>query len=374
MRILHVTPSYAPSVGGIETTVSELASRARRSGIEADVVHVAAGLPRRVRQDGDFSVTTLPLVGHRLLGWAPGLAAMASRYDLLHVHDPQVGALTLNIGSRWSGVPAVLSTHGGFGHTQKAAWAKRIHGQFTAPRLLRRYTRVMASSETDQAVFGRYAAHTVLVENGVDTQRYRSTPNGSRDLRRWIYWGRFAQHKRLDALLRSIAAWAQQGVHIDLAICGLDFDGILPSLKALTRSLGIAGQVHFRLGLSAAELTQEAASRGVFALASAYEGFGLSLLEAMGAGLIPVCCDVAPMNRLVGNTGHFLAFDGSERDLAAVKAFLAASTPEQLELRLAAGMQRAEQFDWSVRFEAFVRQYQDCIRSHAPIHPTPHEA
>lgn len=361
MRLLHITPTFAPMVGGIEEVVFQLARQARKAGIKADVLHVAVGLFKSVRKEDSFTVTTLPLIGHRLLGWAPGLAEIASRYDLLHLHDPQVGALTMNIRGALAAIPAVLSTHGGFGHTQKAAWAKRIHARFTAPVLLRRYARVMASSQTDLAVFQQYTSNTILVENGVDTRKYFSPERAAPDPKRWIYWGRFSRNKRLDALIDTVASLARQGSRIDLAICGRDFDGILPELRQRVAESGLEQQVSFKIGLDTEALKNEAATRSVFVLPSEYEGFGLSILEAMGAGLIPLCRDVAPMNDLTGGTGHFLSFDGGDSDTQTIRHLLATPTPEGIALQQQAARVRAAAFDWDTRFNAYLNQYLACV-------------
>jgi alpha-1,3-mannosyltransferase len=364
MRLLHITPTYAPCVGGIEEVVFQLARQARKEGIDADVLHVAVGLQKSVRREDTFSVTTLPLIGHRMLGWVPGLSEIASSYDLLHVHDPQVGALTMNIGGSLASIPAVLSTHGGFGHTQKAAWAKRLHARFTAPRLLRRYSQVMASSQTDLAVFQQYAPNTVLVENGVDTQKYYCNQQVAPDPSRWIYWGRFSRNKRLDTLINLIASLARQNILINLAICGRDFDGILPDLHQQVATLGLERQVSFKIGLDTHALKEEAASRSVFVLPSEYEGFGLSILEAMGAGLVPLCRDVPPMNDLTGGTGHFLSFDGRSSDIQTIHNLVTNSVSADFALAQKLSRERAASFDWETRFSAYLREYRTCVEAH----------
>jgi alpha-1,3-mannosyltransferase len=363
VRLLHITPAYAPSVGGIEDVVANLARLGRVAGIEADVAHVSRGLAEGERREGTFSVWTLPLLGHRLLGWAPGLGELAARYDLLHVHDPQVGALTLNLGGRLATVPALLSTHGGFFHTQGARLAKRVHQRLTAPRLLKRYAKVMASSHTDLDLFRPIAPNTILVENGVNTTKLAVEPAiGTRDLRRWIFWGRLSQNKRIDSLIHLMAALRQQGLPVDLAICGSDFEGKLASLRDLVARLHLENQITFRPGLDNDSLRAEIASRAVFVLPSEYEGFGLTILEAMAAGLVPMCRDLAPMNVLAGKSALLLDFDGGPGDVGKVRKLLAASTAEHAGLQKVA-MARAASFDWSCRFKAFLQQYEACTGS-----------
>jgi alpha-1,3-mannosyltransferase len=360
MKVLHVTPTYAPSIGGIEEVVANLARLGRRAGMQADVAHVAPGLGHSERRQESFSVWTMPLVGHRMLGWAPALARLASRYDLLHVHDPQVGALTLNIGGAAARVPAVLSTHGGFFHTQSAAMAKQFHARFTAPRMLRRYARIMASSHTDLARFGQLSPNVVLMENGVDTARLSPASVAShRDLHRWVFWGRFARNKRIDSLIHLVAALASHGIIIDLALCGTDFDGSLATARNLVASLELERQVSFHIGLNDAALRAEIATRAVFALPSEYEGFGLSIIEAMAAGLIPLCRDIAPMNVLAGGAAVLLAFDGGAGDVRQVRELLA-TPPAGIHARRHVAATRAASFDWAARFDAFLQQYRQC--------------
>jgi alpha-1,3-mannosyltransferase len=216
--VLHITPTYAPAIGGIEDVVSNLAAQARHAGIEADVLHVAPNLSRTTRYHDDIRVITAPLIGHRILGWSADLGAIATRYDVLHVHDPQLGALTFSISGSARGVPAVLSTHGGFNHTQNHVWAKRLHARLSAPMLLRRYASVMASSAADFQSFIKLSSRTVLVENGVQTSKMFSKGADRSDLRRWIYWGRLSANKQLGSLLSLVATLASEGIFVDLMI------------------------------------------------------------------------------------------------------------------------------------------------------------
>jgi alpha-1,3-mannosyltransferase len=263
----------------------------------------------------------------------------------------------------------VLSTHGGFFHTATAMAAKRLHARFTAPLLLRRYRKVLASSHTDFATFQQYSPDTVLVENGVDTTKFASVSPPSQDLRRWIYWGRFSRNKRLDSLIRLIARLARKDIHIDLAICGSDFDGTLASLRSLSTSLNIEKQITFKLGLDDVALRAEIATRAVFALPSEYEGFGLSILEAMAAGLIPICRDAAPMNVLGGSAAVLLDFDDGLDDFVKVQQLLTAPAANIDDIRATAAAQAAT-FDWGIRFQAFLHQYQEHAHRLAPAEGT----
>ena len=163
-RILQITPVYAPSLGGIEDVVRALAAGAVRAGCACDVAEVRTSNRVFSRERIDLSfVFRVPLYGHRLVGIAPRLRELIANYDLLHVHDPQVTALSANALISGRGKPLVLSTHGGFFHTAKFPLAKQLHRRISLGPMLAGYTAILASSETDQRTFAAFSRRVELV-------------------------------------------------------------------------------------------------------------------------------------------------------------------------------------------------------------------
>ncbi len=326
MKILAITPAFAPQIGGIEQVVQELSVRLCHMGHQVEVAHVATGhAGYTVDQVAGLTVHRLPLKGHRLVGWAPDLGRLAKGFDLLHVHDPQLMALTANVRLACGQVPAVLSTHGGFRHTQQLSWFKALHERVGLRRMLGHYRMVLASSVSDEAYFKAYSDRVVLCGNGVSTDKFGTVPlDVDRPLNRWIYWGRLSRNKRVDQLIDTVALARELGHEVDLLICGRDFDGIADQLHAQVARLNLGGQVRFQSYLPDDALLQELHSRGVYATASEHEGFGLSIVEAMAAGMQIVCRDMSPLNTFVqaGQTGRFMAFDGCGPDAQAITALL----------------------------------------------------
>jgi alpha-1,3-mannosyltransferase len=362
MKILAVTPAFAPQIGGIEQVVQELSTRLCRMGHQVEVAHVATG-HRRYTQDvvAGLTVHRLPLKGHRLVGWAPDLGRLARGFDLLHVHDPQLMALTANV--RWScgQVPAVLSTHGGFRHTQQLSWFKALHERLGLRHMLGHYRMVLASSVADQAYFQAYSDRVVLCSNGVATDKFGSVPiEPDRPLDRWIYWGRLSRNKRVDQLIDTVALARQLGHAVDLLICGRDFDGMAAQLHAQVDRLQLGGQVRFLSYLSDEDLLQELRTRGVYATASEHEGFGLSIVEAMAAGMQILCRDMTPLNTFVepGQTGRFLCFEDQGRDGRALDALLQTGADGRSAARQQA-RQQVQVHSWTNaarRFESLMQQ------------------
>jgi alpha-1,3-mannosyltransferase len=349
MRILHVTPVFAPSRGGIETVVSALCAQARRQGHHVEVAHVNTHLPGRQFTEIDgVPVHRVPVLGNRLIGYVPGLRELCKRFDVVHVHDPYVLLLTLNSAAAARGRPRFLSTHGGFRHTGRRAFAKRLHELLAMRLLLRSYDRIFCVSRTDYGYFTRYTSNCELVENGVDVHHFGSANLESRPLTQWIYWGRFAANKRVDRLLPLL----KQAVDVDpcvrLSLVGRMTVEQHREISDLVDSLHLQRHVSLYGEASEAELLEHIRGAGVFITATAYEGFGLTLLEAMAAGLVVACPDIAPLNHIVRSweSGVFFEFDGGEGDSRTIRDLLELERSQLMRMRDRA-TSIVQSHDWS---------------------------
>lgn len=359
MRILHVTPTYRPNIGGIESVVANLAREQRQNGHVADIAHLApihASLRREVEEEG--LVWRVPLWPHRLVGLAPALSQIAGDYDLLHVHDPQLMSITASVILFGRSRPAVLSTHGGYRHTRVYSAIKSLHWALVARSVIRRYARVLASSKSDQHSFARIAPHAVLAENGIDIARFAFRPRTQGDLRRWVYWGRLSRNKQVDLLIDYVGALRERGHDIHLTICGKDFDGVAEAIIRSIHERGLAGNVALLDEIEEGPLAELVARSGAFITASEYEGFGLTVLEAMSAGLPVFCRDIEPLNGFVedGVNVVLLTWGRGTTDFARIETMLMIGSEEVGTLSKQCRSTAAE-FDWKTRNRIFEQNY-----------------
>ncbi len=364
MKILSITPTYFPEVGGIESVVRELAIRTSGDGVQVDVAHVSAGhAAYSVDELDGIKVHRVPVTGNRLAGHARGLGQLAAGYDLLHVHDPQLMMLTGNVLAQCRRIPAVLSTHGGFRHTQKHRAFKWLHEHLAMRVLLAHYRKILASSESDAAYFSRFSDKVEKYENGIAFDKFQHGINtGAPDPTRWIYWGRWSRNKRIDAVIDTVAAARDKGIAIDLLIAGPDFDNLGDSFRAQIGALQLDDSVTLHSYIEDAALLQELRQRSVFITGSEYEGFGVGILEAMAAGKIVVCRDMAPINGFVlpAVNGFFLDFDLGESDMAAVRE-IANLAPQRCATMSAAAQAKAGKYDWNTVARKFSTVYADAV-------------
>jgi alpha-1,3-mannosyltransferase len=366
MKILSITPTYFPEIGGIESVVRELAVRNSAQGSQVDIAHVSAKHTEfSIGELDGIKVFRVPVLGNRLAGYARELGRLAAGYDLLHVHDPQLMMLTGNVLLQCRDIPAVLSTHGGFRHTAKHGAIKWLHERVLMRRLLRRYRKILASSESDTAYFSHFSNRVEKCENGIAYSKFQGGRlTGPADPTKWIYWGRWSRNKRIDAVIDTVAMARDQGVKIDLLIAGPDFDNLGESLQAQIGALQLDDAVRLHPYIEDAALLAELQQRTVFVTGSEYEGFGIGILEAMAAGKIVLCRDMTPINGFVEPSvnGFFLDFDIGAKDLAVVRE-VASLDGERCAAMSTAAQQRAKRYDWEVVAETFSAHYAQALEA-----------
>lgn len=126
--------------------------------------------------------------------------------------------------------------------------------------------------------------------------------------------GHLEPRKDHETLIRAFAMispdWAG-----DLVIVGRG--GLLTELKSLASQLGIASRVKFAVGVTDTELSNYYSSCTCLVCPSAYEGFGMTILEGLAAGASVIASAIQPHREVAGDAALWFS-PGSENDLAAV--------------------------------------------------------
>ncbi len=155
-----------------------------------------------------------------------------------------------------------------------------------------------------------------------------------------LYVGRMYRRKRIEVLLRAIAAMRGRIPKLDVRIVG---NGPCASMLHRTASeLKIQDSVNWLGDVSRAELAAEYNRCNLFCLPSVQEGFGIVLLEAMAAGK-PIVAARAGAIPEVTPQGMLVAPEDPEALANAIEALY--RSPEQRAELTSAGLRRVEQFD-----------------------------
>lgn len=160
-----------------------------------------------------------------------------------------------------------------------------------------------------------------------------------------LYVGNAYPHKNLATLLQALVLVRLQRPSTDLAIVGKD-DYFSRSLRreAADRGLREGQAIHFRHGLSDAELVSLYRSAGLYVFPSLTEGFGLPGLEAMSFDLPVVASRASCLPEVLGPAAlYFNPLDAS--DLA--QAILRGLTDEPLRTELVQrGRAQVQRYSW----------------------------
>jgi alpha-1,3-mannosyltransferase len=350
--LLIITPISLPSTGGIEAWTHSFARElaARGHAVTVCAVSERDGTVKRDTIDG-IRYVRLPYRGHaalRFFDWPDDLAG--ERYSAVVVNDPHASTLSLK-ACRWAlpgNPPRIWVSHGGFFHTQRLGLAKSIHARWLVPRVLRAYSARICISRQDLARFGGLAPTLAFdyLPNGVALAPSPGLPFAERAPGSFVSFGRLYANKRIDLLMGLFSAPALRDAH--LAVIGDGPDAPLVKAAAAAHP----GITHLGF-VERAQLNAAMGRARFFVSMSAFEGFGLSVVEAMSAGAIPLLSDIPAHRTFVeeAKAGLLLDLAAPAEALAQRIAEFAAQPPDHLLAQSERCRLASQQYAWSTVIE-----------------------
>ncbi|HEX2973124.1 MAG TPA: glycosyltransferase, partial [Tepidisphaeraceae bacterium] len=141
------------------------------------------------------------------------------------------------------------------------------------------------------------------------------------------------------------------------------WEGLQNSLLDLIARFGLSGKVTLAGQLSDEHMRQELGRAAFFISASRYEGFGISAIEAMAAGCIPLLSDIPAFRNLLedGANGFLIDFDNPERAAARLQEAMAGDRDALAQ----AAQARAEDFAWERKLPVWKGLYEQLATSFA---------
>jgi glycosyltransferase involved in cell wall biosynthesis/GT2 family glycosyltransferase len=327
MRVALIINKFG--IGGAERLALDQVHELRKRGMTVDVITLRGETPQL---PGSRTVSFRWL--HDPVAWALLVRTLRSgRYDVLLTHLWFANTVG-RIAGTLAGVKRIISfEHNVYDNVK--TWK-----QFVIDRVLQCWcTAVIAVSS---AVRGSLIAHGIsayriaVVPNGVDLSRFETPVRRSGDGSRFLFAGRILEQKGLDVLLDALAKIP--GATLDVAGEG----PLRAALERQAKELGIQDRVHF-LG-ARDDVPELLSATDCFVFPSRWEGFGLSLLEAMAAGVPCIASDLPPVRGIVNDGEDALLVPPGDHEALAT-AMRRIMTDAPLRQRLShGGMQDAERF------------------------------
>ena len=290
-RVLHVVRQFLPNRGGLEDVVFHLCREQQRRGVDVRVLTLdrlfgdpETRLASRETLAG-IDIRRIPFRGSHRYPLAPGFLPHLGWADLVHVHAIDFFFDALALSKPLHRKPLVSTTHGGFFHTQAYPRLKRLWFGGPTRMSAMAYETIVGCSTTDAATFRPIAGDRVrTIENGVDLAKFAGAASPE-PVKRLVTLGRFSTNKRPERL---IAMMRELGHDWHLDLIGVESDWTAGGLRAEIAAAGVADRVALHLGIADREIAGLMRRASLFVSASEFEGFGLALIEAMSAGLVPI--------------------------------------------------------------------------------------
>ena len=367
MKILHLSHHYKPCLGGVEKVVEELCSNLKKHGQNCSVFclnrcHNEKKMLAVKESFKEAEVERLEFANLKYYKFAPFRLNRLKEFDLVHVHGLGFFADFLAITKFLHRKPLVLSTHGGIFHTKNGSLLKKAYFGLWGRVLTRFFDKIIAVSQHDAELFSKIASTKKIsvIENGINFEKFSSV-KGAQDSKTLLYFGRLSKNKGLTELIEAFALVCEKNPGTKLIIAGQDFDRLLPSLKKKVKGLGIEGKVLFKGEVTDKQLLNLMGQAGTFVSASQYEGFGITTIEAMAAGLVPVLNAIDSFKKFVKPGQNGFIADFSNKGEAAKQIELALKLGAVERKRLVGNAKKfAAGFDWESKAREHIKIYSQC--------------
>jgi len=369
MRIAQVARQFHPKIGGIESCVLNVSRGLIDRGHEVKVVTLDRDLRTGRKLSGPAPIVSLPVQRISYFGparypVAPSWLRYVGECDVIHIHaiDFFVDSAAL---ARLTGIlkqPVIVTTHGGIFHTTAWAMAKRAYWRLVLKRTLRTVSTVVAVSESDAKLFYSIVApeKVVTIPNGVDEVFGRAQARRVRS--RIVCAGRVSKAKAIDKVIQLIAH-VPDLPELELVVAGPDENGTRKALELEAQRLGVASKVRFVGELSLSDLANLVASAQLVISAAPHEGFGITTVEALSAG-IPVMVNRTGVHEEVvrsGVNGWFWSGAPDAEAVAALRQALLLPDARLDEMGIAA-RESARRFSWNPTIDRYEQVLESAYR------------
>ena len=377
MKILMMTNTYAPMVGGIEESIRSFTVEFEKLGHEVFIVAPECeGVPPD--EVGVIRLRAIEKFNHSDFSIALPLSSLLPELmktfmpDIIHCHHPfWIGDIALRLSSKYH-IQLVFTYHTMFEKhmhylpIQNDGMKRFIIDLFTGYANL--VTQVIVPSESVREILLERGVKTpmTVVPTGIDLQKFFKGEGNAIRQRLGIplddivigYVGRLAIEKNLEFLGQSVADYLKKDTKAHFLIGG---DGPLKDrIKEIFDEKGVGKQLHLAGVLKDQDLVDCYHAMDVFAFASLSETQGLVLVEAMSAG-VPVVAVDAPGVREVVKDGYNgrLILEENKNNFSEALSWYCKQSQSKIENMKANALATTKEFSIDLCAYRMLKVYQD---------------
>lgn len=305
MRVLHVISSM--EIGGAQRLLSDLLPLLKQDGIDVSLLVLKTentGFTMKIL-DAGVPIISLDVESFRNPLLALKIRDIIRNYDIVHAH--LVHALYLcSIAARGLNIRLVYTEHSTSNNRRGKEFMRPIEKWIYG-----RYEKLISISEQTQTALQSWLQSKdkrfVVIHNGVDTKVF-SSKHCKKIPYSLIMVSRFASSKDQETVIR-----AMKMLHDNVIIRFVGDGENLERCKQAAKEIGVGKRVSF-LG-ARTDVANLVAESLIGIQSSNWEGFGLTAVEMMAAGLPVIATEVDGLKQVVEGAGLLFKV-GDEKSLA----------------------------------------------------------
>jgi len=382
-RLLIVTHTFLPHVGGIERVVYEQGTRLIRMGFEVTVLTSKMNTPQR------YSVGGVEVYCYDSLNAAFGLGIpypvpqvncfepfykLVNQASLVHVHGhPYLSSLYAAKLARLLGKPVVLTQHNTFIEYESGLWdhIEWLNDATVGKQVIKSSDLVTTVSNATRRYvlsLGADPIRTKVLRNGVDVDRFKPSSTARDSVRKKlgidpeaiviVTVRRLVYKNGIDTLIESARIALKQNPRLVFLAVGTGPDR--DDVQAKIQQLGISGEFKLAGFVSDADLPAYYNAADVFVIPSkSGEGLPLVALEAMSTGLPVIATNVGGIGEVMTEScGKLIPADGPEQMADAIVEF---SKMALSEVKSVVRSMAERTFTWEENIKRLMETYEELI-------------
>lgn len=363
MRIIHIISSFSP--GGAEIQVKNLAKEFSKNN-QVEVWAIAKSI------DGQFEKKYM----HELKQHHVKMIRFNKKYhgnrikiifklreqiklsqpDIINTHLEYINLYTV-MASLGLGIPIVHTVHN---IKIQYEWIYRLFLKLFTKKFVAISVKV---GNIIQKKLNLSPDRIRLIYNGIKLEEYQSIKRKEKEkVSQIIAIGRLVPQKDYPNLLKAykelLFLLSRQSIEPPrLNIVGVGY--LKNGLLKMAEQLNIVSSVNF-LGIRT-DIPHLLASSDLYVMASKWEGFSISLIEALASGIPVIATSVGSSNEMIKNNDNGVLVDSGRSDLLA-KAMFKLVMNKELRIRLSKnGFNSAKKFNINKCAEGYLKLYLDVI-------------
>ncbi|HWQ49338.1 MAG TPA: glycosyltransferase family 4 protein [Methanosarcina sp.] len=292
MKIAQICPRYFPDIGGVETHVKEISERLVKAGHDVEVITTdpTGKLSKQEIINGVKVIRFRSFAPGNAYYFAPQIYTYLKKhdYDVIHAHSYHAfPAFFASLGI-YGGKFVFTPHYHRHGHT---AFRDLLHKPYRllGKMIFSRADSVICVSEYEKKLVEsdfEVATKTVKIPNGINLKEFKNLrqrgKNSNMNARRekiLLYVGRLEEYKGVQYIIQSLHEFQ----HFRLKIVGKG--PYEAELHNIAKSVEVEGRIEWLKELSRKELLECYADADIFLMPSSHEAYGITVAEALAAGI-----------------------------------------------------------------------------------------